>query len=89
MSLHAQFSYAAKYVVVHLLLRLRRNTHCQEHAIFDNLLSRAGLWHLLKGWIVRGTTTRRLPYWPTGTSTRAGTGEQLIGISVADCQVLT
>ncbi len=31
-------------------------------ASFDSLLSRAGLGHLGKGWIVRDTTTRRLPY---------------------------
>ncbi len=33
---------------------------------FDSLLSRAGLWHLGKGWIVRGTTTIRLPDWANG-----------------------
>ena len=29
----------------------------------DCLLSGGGLGHLGKGWIVCGTTTRRLPYW--------------------------
>ena len=37
-------------------------TVCQ----FDSLLSRAGLWYLGKGWIVRGTTTRRLYNWANG-----------------------
>ena len=32
-------------------------------ANFYSLNSRAGLWHLGKGWIVRRTTTRSLPYW--------------------------
>ncbi len=48
------------------ILRLRRNTHWHKDASFDSLLSRAGLWHLGKGWIVRGTTTRRLPYGANG-----------------------
>ncbi len=49
--------------VVDRVLRLRRNTHWQDCASFDSLLSRAGSEHLGKGWIVRGTTTRRQPYW--------------------------
>ena len=53
--------------------------------LFNSLLSRAGVGHLGNGWIVRGTTTRRLPYWPlTGSSTQPGTvGSelQLIGKS--------
>ncbi len=31
--------------------------------VSDSLLSRAGLWNLGKGWIVRDTTIRRLPYY--------------------------
>ena len=49
--------------------------------ISDSLLSRAGLEHPGKGWIVRDTTT-----WLTGSSTPAGTGctdLQLISSSVA------
>ena len=45
--------------VVDRVLRLRRNTHWHFHASLDSLLSRAGLWHLGKGWIV----TFLLPYW--------------------------
>ncbi len=37
--------------------RLRWNTHWQDFATFDSLLSRVGLGHLGKGWIVRDTTT--------------------------------
>ena len=44
------------------VLRLRRNTHGLLITSFDSLLSRAGLEHLGKGWTVRGTTTRRVPY---------------------------
>ncbi len=59
-------------------LRLRRNTHWQQYVSFLTtyfVLSRAGLRHLGKGWIVRGTTTIRLPYMGiTGSSTPAGTG---------------
>ncbi len=47
-------------------LRLWRNTHWHECANFNSLLSRAGLGHLGKGWIIRDTTTRRLPYWANG-----------------------
>ncbi len=50
-------------VCVCRVLRLRRNTHRHNYASFDSLLSGAGLGHLGKAWIVRGTTTRRLPYW--------------------------
>ena len=98
----AKVAWAAKLVKLFYLpnffvgrvLRLRRNTHWQEHVSFDSLLSRDGLGHLVlgKGWVVRGTTTRRLPYWANGSSTRAGTGctdLQLIGSNVADCQALT
>ena len=49
------------------VLRLRRNAHWPDIACIDSLLSLAGLWHLGNGWIVRGTTTRRLPYWATGS----------------------
>ena len=65
-----------------------------QYASFNSLLSRTGLGHHGKGWIVRGTTTRRLPYW----SQRALLAklEQVlliyslyVGSSVADCQVLT
>ena len=42
------------------VLRLRRNTHS-----FNSLLFRAGLGHLGKEWIVRGTT-RRLLYLADG-----------------------
>ena len=31
----------------------------------------AYLWHLGKGWIVRGITTRRLPYWANELSTQS------------------
>ena len=48
------------------VLRLRRNTHWHEDASFDSLLSCAGSGHLWKGWIVRGTTIRRFPYWANG-----------------------
>ncbi len=51
------------YVCVDRVLRLQRNKHWQYFASFDSLLSRAGLGHLGKKWIVCGTTTRRLPYW--------------------------
>ena len=54
------------HVVVGRVLRLRRNTHWQQYASFDSLLSRAGLGHLGKVWIVRGTTTGRWPYWANG-----------------------
>ncbi len=58
---------------------------------FHILLSHAGLRHLGKGWIVRDTTTRRVPYTGlTGSSTRAGTGfTNLHSLSVAVCQALT
>ena len=53
-------------IVVVYFLRLRRNTHWHEYASYDSLLSRAGLGQLGKGWIVRGPTTRRLPYQANG-----------------------
>ena len=74
------------------VLRLRRNTHCQEHASVNSLLSRPGLTHLGKGWIVRGTTTKKCLTGLTSSSTQAGTGRtdlQLIGSIVAYCQTLT
>ncbi len=46
--------------VVGRVLRLWRIAHWQELAISDSL------WHFGKGWIVRGATTRRLPYWAKG-----------------------
>ncbi len=52
------------------VLRLRRNTQWQKSARFDSLLSRAGLGHLGKGWIVRETTTKRLPI--IGSCAQAG-----------------
>ncbi len=52
------------YHVVFRILRLRRNKMLTTS--FDSLLSRAGLGHLGKGWIVCGTTARRLPYWANG-----------------------
>ncbi len=56
-----------RLVVDVVILRLRRNTHWQKYASFNNLLSRAGLWHLGKRWIVLVTTTRKLPYiWGNG-----------------------
>ena len=62
------------------------------YAISDSQLSRDGLGHLLKGWIVRGTTSRRLPYWAKGLfypSWNKSPNLQLVGGSVADCQALT
>ncbi len=50
-------------IIVGRVLRLRRNTDWQDYVRFDSLLSRAALGHLGKGWIVRGTTTTRLPFW--------------------------
>ena len=61
-------------------------------ASFDSLLSHAGLGHLGKGWIVRDTTTRRLPYLTDGLvypCWNICTYLQLVGCSVADCQALT
>ena len=40
---------AKMYNVVGRVLRMRRNTHWQQNASFDRLLSRAGLRHLGKG----------------------------------------
>ena len=42
------------------VLRLRLIVHLQKDASFDSLLSLAGLGHLEKGWIFRGTTRRLL-----------------------------
>ena len=62
------------------VLRLRRNVNWPKYASFDSLFFRAGLGHLGKRWIVRGTNTRKkLPYWANSStllhsSTRAGTG---------------
>ncbi len=60
------------------------------NASFDSLLSRAGLWHLGKGWIARGATTNIEDCLTglTGYSTQTGTGctdLQLISSRVADC----
>ena len=74
----------ASKVVVGRVLRLWRNPHWQQNASFDSLLSRAGLGHLGKGWIVRDTTTIRLPYWVNGlfyTSWNRCTDLQLISSS--------
>ena len=46
-----------KLILFVSVLRLRRNTHWQQNDSFDSLLSRAGLGHLGKGWLVRGTPT--------------------------------
>ncbi len=43
------------------------------YAISDSQLSRDGLGHLLKGWIVRGTTTRIYHIGLTDSSTQIGT----------------
>ncbi len=48
--------------VVNRVLRLWRNTHWHYYASFDSLLSRAGVGHLGKGWIVRDTSTRRMRF---------------------------
>ena len=53
-------------VIISRILRLRRNANWQKDASFDSPLSRAGLEHLGRGWIVRGTTARRLAYWDNG-----------------------
>ncbi len=60
-----------------------------ETASFDNLLSRAGLEHLGKDWIVRDTTTRRLPYWANGLLTDLKQAVQLISSIIAHYQALT
>ena len=54
-----------------------------------SLLFRTGYGHLGKGWIGRGTTTRKLPYWGNGLFYIGFTKLQLIGSNVADCQALT
>ena len=65
-------TYGKEMSLVVSVLRLRRNVHWQEDASLDSLLSRAGLWQLGKGWIVRDTTTRTTRL--AGSSTRTGTG---------------
>ena len=69
------------------VLRLRRNTHWHKDVNFDSL--HVPCW--LRG--ISGKVEFYVPYWATGSSTRAGTGGgtdvQLIGSSVADFQVLT
>ncbi len=76
------------YVIVGRVLRLRRNTHCHKDASFDSLLSRAGLGHLGKGWIVRSICVapplEDCLTGLTGSSTQGGTAS-----SVAGCQALT
>ncbi len=61
------------------------------YASFDSLLSRDGLGHLGKGWIVRGTTTRILPYRAHGLFYPSWNRLYRITAysSVADCQALT
>ena len=54
-------TYGVGFIVVRVL-RLRRIPHWHQNASFDSLLSHAVLGHLGKGWIVRGTTTRIMPY---------------------------
>ena len=59
---------------------------------FNSLLSRVGLGHLGKGWIYRGTTPRRLPYWANGffyPSWNRLCRCTAYHSSVADCQALT
>ena len=48
---------ARLHAFVGRVLRLRRNTRWQQYASFYSILSRAGLRHIGKGWIVRRTTT--------------------------------
>ena len=47
-------------IVVNRVLRLWRNMHWEQYASFDSLISRAGLRHLGKRWVVRlrDTATR-------------------------------
>ncbi len=74
------------------VLHLRRIAYWHAYASSYSLLSRVALGHLGKGWIVRGTTTRILPYWATRLfypSWNGCTNLQLIGSSVTDCQALT
>ena len=59
------FTLMACIFVIGCVLRLRRNTHWQEYASFDRMLSCTGLRHLGKGCIVRDTTSRRLETGPT------------------------
>ena len=62
-SIFINMPFSLPHFFVFRFLRLRRNTHWHQDATFDSLLSRAAFEHLGKGWIVHGTTTRRLPYW--------------------------
>ena len=72
------------------VLRLRRNTHWQGYANSDSLLSCAGSGHLGKGWIVRVTNPRSLPYWANGLFYPSRNWLcRFTGSSVADCQALT
>ena len=59
---HAMLDKSDEVSFIGRFLRLRRNTHWHNHASFDSLLSSADLGNLGKGWIVRGTTTRTVPY---------------------------
>ena len=51
-----------------LLVVFSAYVHWQEYASFvlTAYFPHAGLWHPGKGWIVRDTTTIRLPYWANG-----------------------
>ena len=82
---YVMLDFLGESVVVVRVLCPRRIAHWMP------VLTAYILW-LGKGWIVHAAITRRLPYWATGTSTRAGTScadLQLMGSSVADCQALT
>ena len=57
---YANLAIATEFFVGRVL-RLWRNTHWEQNASFDSLLSRVGLGHFGKEWIVRGTT-----YWDNG-----------------------
>ena len=72
--------------VVGSVLRLRRNTLLQVYASFD------ALGHLGKGWIVRATTARRLPYRANGAllpELEQVVPPYSLSVAVADCQALT
>ncbi len=59
---HPVMHLALMLLLVNRVLRLR-----QKYASFDSLyFPLNGLGHLGKGWIVRGITTRRLPYMAKG-----------------------
>ena len=71
------------------VLRLRRNTHWQDHTSFDSPLSRAGLGHLGKDQRVDcscGTTARK-PCWANGLFYPSW--NRLYSFTVANCQALT